>query len=144
MITPDGGAIDDCVTVLMPASEEARLLAALTEQAGMRRIESVISKVDSAQATAWLPADKERIFAAIERTLPGGFTEMNQVLRRWLANWAHRKGTAALADCSLTAQRSDTQHLTQGLDGMKQRLLEQAATDQAVREQREQAGRLLA
>ena len=53
-------------------------------------MKQVVDAIDVAKAEATMESDRTQIFAAINERLPGGFQDMNEVVKNELRIWARK------------------------------------------------------
>ena len=90
-IDPEGCEL----TILMPEREKTAFADALKKS--LDDVQRQVAAVDAEHAEAFVPADKERIFAEI-RKLHRGFLELNNKVKKELRDWTYEAGKKVLDD----------------------------------------------
>ena len=103
--------------VAISPSDQKALIEATSKDA-TESINVMLATVDTRKSEAWNPADKNRIFDAVERTV--GFDGINSLVFERLRDWVIDTATNALRNCSNKEDRATVQrslgflHVNQG------------------------------
>jgi tetratricopeptide (TPR) repeat protein len=90
----------------LPVDEQRQLAAAL--QTDLVWVQRLIGTVDGENAQASMPADREKIFMAVQRMLPGGFEDLNTAVKAALREWTYEAGVRRLGELSETERCRST------------------------------------
>ena len=93
--------------VAISPSDQKALIEATSKDA-TESINVMLATVDTRKSEAWNPADKNRIFDAVERTV--GFDGINKLVFERLRDWVIDTAKDALGNCSNAIDRARVQH----------------------------------
>lgn len=91
---------DKRLAIGLPVDEQKQLAAAL--QTDLFWVQRLIGNVDGENAQASRDEDREKIFLAVRRMLPGGFRELNTAVKAALRDWTYEAGVQRLEELSAT------------------------------------------